>query len=90
MSARDGLSGIAEGIEDNQDRLIQVVQLTTVIDVRTEIVVRRQNLNRDLLDRIILSADQECIDRQLYVFSRIRDAVGAELEIQQSDSVTLA
>jgi hypothetical protein len=89
MSTRHRFARIAERIEDNQDRLTQVVQLSAAIDVRTEIVVRRQNLNGDLLGRVVVTADQECIDRQLYVFSRIADAVGAEFKIKQRGSIAL-
>src|SRR6516164_6285960 len=68
---------------------MESVQFGAGVDERLEIKKRRQNLNGDLLDCVVLSADQECVDRQLDVFAWISDTIAAVLMIEHRGSVAL-
>src|SRR5262245_33492892 len=49
-----GITGITQGINDDLDRLIQMVQFSAGIGEWLEIKMRRQNLNGDLLDCVVI------------------------------------
>jgi hypothetical protein len=66
------------------------VQLSTGIGEWLEIEMRRQNLDSDFFDCVILTASQQSVDRELDVVGRIRDPVVSEFEIKQGGSIALA
>jgi len=88
MSARNRFAGIGERIDDDLDRLIQMIQFSSAVGKGFKIEVGRQDLARDLLDLFVGTNSQESVDRELDIVSRIRNAAATVFQIEHCGSAT--